>query len=215
MPKKAPATKAPAPAPTKRLNYSMAVCGRKGTGKSTLLAQMATKYVADNATHNSGQGKRVLILDVNGAPAYAHLPRLSYAQLLAWKPDSTLKMAVYTEMDKNAMLLNVSECFKQGLVIMEDVLTYIPNNPSQKIKQFLVDHRMWDIDVCYTYHTLLYIPPFFFQFLAYIVLLKTNDPLSKLSKSNKIPNMPAVLKAVAELQKESDPYASKLIETGI
>ena len=217
---KAPAKAAPAPPPppeagTKRLNYSIAICGRKGTGKSTLLASLATNYIAGNAAANGGQGKRVLILDVNGSPAHAHLPRLSTDQLIAWKPGGSLKIATYRHEDRKFMMATVATHFRSGLLIMEDVLTYIGSNPNETTRRFLVDHRMADLDVLYTYHSLLYIPPFFFQFLAYIVLLKTNDPLSKLSKSNKIPNMPAVLKAVAELQKESDPYASKLIETGI
>ena len=217
---KAPAKAAPAPPPppeagTKRLNYSIAICGRKGTGKSTLLASLATNYIAGNAAANGGQGKRVLILDVNGSPAHAHLPRLSTDQLIAWKPGGSLKIATYRHEDRKFMMATVATHFRSGLLIMEDVLTYIGSNPNETTRRFLVDHRMADLDVLYTYHSLLYIPPFFYQFLAYIILLKTNDIEKKLHNATKIPNLPAVMAAYMAVNAHPSPYHNITIPTGI
>ena len=211
-----PAAAAPAAPRQNRLNTSTVVCGRKGCGKSTLLRGMANEYVTANARAYLGQGKRVLICDTNGAPAYKDLPLLSSAQLAAWKPNGNLKIARYCDPDKKKMVNDVATHFKQGLVIFEDALGYI--NPAaipQNVRAFLVDHRMADLDLIFTFHAVMTIPPFFWLFQTYLILLKTNENREKIARTTKIADTENLLKEFDRIAASQNPYISTVIETGL
>ncbi len=197
----------------RRLNTCTLIIGRKGTGKSTKACQMAQEYVRRNADKK----KRALIVDVNGAPAYNALPFFSLRQVAAWKPDAPTRIAKSylskaDDEDDKALFQGLKN-FRSGLLVFEDCTKYIPGNPGPHVRKFLVDHRMWDVDLVFTFHSLVRVPPFFWEMTSHVVLCKTQDSRDKLSKRDAIPNLPDMLSAYDRVTRCADPFHAELVRT--
>jgi hypothetical protein len=194
--------------PTPRSHLATGIVGKKHTGKSTKARQLANAYA------KAHPDKRVLILDVNGAPVYADLPLLTETQVRTWLPDARLKMARFYLEDNKAMLAAVQK-FRGGLLIFEDCTKYIAGHPTPNVKAFLVDHRMRDLDLMFTFHAITFVPPFFWKMLNQVLLLKTSDTAAELKTRSQIPNKVAFMAAYEKLQKTKDDYAAVLVDTNI
>lgn len=157
-----------------RPNYCALLVGQKATGKSTLGNELAEQYAART-------GKRSLIIDVNGSPAYAKHPLLTAKHVIGWKEKATLRVARYYDPDHDTMFETVAN-FRNGLVIYEDCTKYIGANPGGLVKQVLVDHRMWNQDVIFTFHALKFVPPFFWSMVKYVMLKKTQDTPKRIAR---------------------------------
>jgi hypothetical protein len=188
-----------------RHNLSTIIVGRKATGKSTYLCDLAKAYTEANSN------KRFLIVDVNGSPAYSQFPLLTDHQLATWKEDAKTRVAKYYHPDHEKMFENIKK-FRNGAIVFEDCTKYILPNPSLDVRMYLTDHRMWNVDLFFTFHSLNRIPPFFWEMTAWIVLKKTQDTNFK-KFENRIPNYELVRKTWEEVMKSPDPYIHKSVAT--
>lgn len=194
--------------PRVRLNDTELVVGRKGVGKSTYGNTRAERYPA---------GKKVLIIDVNGSPAYKHHTLIDDATLLSgrWKKG----IVRYHNKDHEAMLENIitlcenKDLWQGGLILFEDCTKYIDPNPGKVIKSFLVDHRMWNADLIFTFHSFKRIPPFFWEMASYVTFFKTQEIFEGPRNENIIPNYHAIAKARAQVMADANERAKRTIPT--
>lgn len=192
--------------PPQRLHKAWAILGRKGTGKSTYANKCALAYIAANPN------KRVLIFDVNGSPAYAAHESITYGKFREW---SNGIRRLY-DSDHERALAFIAKNFDKGLIIFEDCTKYIPANPTKDIKAMLVDHRMMNCDVMFTFHSVKFVPPFFWKMLNAVSLGKTDDNFTHRSLLQKdIPNIAAIAAAGLKLKAHPNQYHRILIETNI
>jgi hypothetical protein len=189
-------------ADTTRGHLASLVVGRKRTGKSTYTNKLAKDYAARHP------GKKVLIIDVNGSPAYKEHQQIDREQFKRWNKG----IKRFYESDHEEMFAFITQHFRNGLIIFEDCTKYIDPLPSRQIKTFLVDHRMWDADLVFTFHSLMRVPKFFWEMTAYIVLKKTQDEEKELLR-RPIPNKPAVLAAWRRVQAHKSEYHDETVET--
>lgn len=185
---------------TRDLHYSAAIVGRKGTGKSTELAKIAKKYPTD---------RKVLVLDVNGSPAYNGFKEISISQVKLLRSGVVKLMGTPTR----ETLATIASDFRNGLVIFEDCTKYIDGNVSPEIKAFLIDHRMYGCDLIFTFHSLKRVPPFFWEQLAYVTLLKTQETFETARNRQIIPNYEEMLKAFNQVNRSPDNYAKRTVQT--
>lgn len=185
---------------TRDLHYSCAVVGSKGTGKSTLLAKIASAYPSE---------KKVLILDVNGSPAYGAYKEIELRQVKLLKTGVVKLMGTPTP----DTLQTIAKDFKNGLVVFEDCTKYIEGNVHPVIKAFLVDHRMNNCDLIFTFHSLKRVPPFFWEMLSYVTLLKTQESFETGTNKNRVPNYEAFVQAYRKVNDHPSRYYSVTVET--
>jgi hypothetical protein len=195
------------PPPT-RLHKATAIIGRKGTGKSTYANKLALAYIAANPT------KKVLIFDVNGSPAYAEHEPITYGR---WHEFTCGVRKLYDSDHERAMKF-LSVNFRGGMIIFEDCTKYIDAHPKKEVKTMLVDHRMMHTDLVFTFHSVGFVPPFFWKMLNYISLGKTDDDFTNrrsywLTKG--IPNVLQVISKGISLVKNKNDYHREMIETNI
>jgi hypothetical protein len=183
-----------------RLNHAIIMAGRKGSGKSTELNRIAEKYPGD---------KKVLIIDVNGSPAYAQHEKITYQMFMRWKKG----IKRFYDSDHKRMFDFIMKHFKNGLVIFEDCTKYIPANPDQQLKTFLVDHRMWNVDLVFTFHSFKRIPNFFWEMTSYIIIKKTQERFDTRKNMDSIPNYEDVAKAREQVMRNKNPYYHLTVET--
>ncbi len=181
-------------------HFSSLMVGRKFVGKSTKLNEIAIKYPSS---------EKVLIIDVNGSPAYnAHtkievnqikLVRTGVVRLIGTPAKETLKV--------------IADNFRNGLIIFEDCTKYISGNVDPSIKAFLVDHRMYGLDLIFTFHSLKRVPPQFWEMVNFITLFKTAEVFESARNKNLIPNYEKILTAFNRIQKHKDQRYNETIET--
>lgn len=184
---------------TRSEHYTSITVGRKHTGKSTLTAGVVQDYPND---------QKALVLDVNRSPAYDRYPEIQLNQVKALKRG---KVRLVGTPDEEA-LKTIAEHFRGGLIVFEDCTKYISGNVRPEIKTFLVDHRMYNCDLIFTFHSLVMVPPFFWQMTSYLTLLKTQDVLDNKYRS-RIPNFDKVAAAFKRVNASKDPFCYETIET--
>jgi hypothetical protein len=185
---------------TRDLHHASIIVGRKGTGKSTELARIAKAYATG--------GRKVLAIDVNGSAAYSSYELIEVSQLKRFKSGIARLMGTPSK-----DLIVIARDFKNGLLLFEDCTKYISGTPSPEIKTFLVDHRMNKTDIIFTFHSLKRIPPFFWEMISYITLLKTQEIFENSANRSRIPNYENILEAYKKVQANKDPYAKITVET--
>jgi hypothetical protein len=192
-----------------RSNLVSLIVGRRYTGKSTLCKKMALWYAEKTK-------KRVLIIDVNGAEVYDDLQHLSENQFKTWCNDDAneySKVACFYLSDEDYMMEIISQNFKNGAVFFEDCTKYIEAKPKKIVKKFLVDCRMWNADLFFTFHSLISVPIFYWTMTNKVFLLRTNDILEK--KDNffirRIPNYMAIKEGMLKLRKDKAEYPDPIV----
>lgn len=191
-----------------RSNVAIAIAGRKNTGKSTWLEERARKMKANT-------GKKVLIIDVNASPAYSHYQLLSYNGLESWCKNHDTGIKRFFDSDYDKMFSVIPKHFKNGGLILEDCTKYIPAIPSPEIKTYLVDHRMWNVDLFFTFHALEFIPKFFFKMITHYTVFKTQDILDNRDRElrKRFPNYDVLKKAWDDVMKSSNEHANRTVPT--
>jgi len=152
---------------------------------------------------------KVLVLDVNGSPAYDGFKEITLPQVKLLKTGIVKLMGTPTD----ETLKVIAENFKDGLVIFEDCTKYISGNVRPEIKTFLVDHRMMRCDLIFTFHSLKMIPPFFWQMISYITILKTQENFINAQNANRVPNYDKVAEAYKKVNAHASDYYSITVET--
>jgi hypothetical protein len=182
------------------LHYSAIVVGRKGVGKSTYLNKVACNYP---------RHKKVLIIDVNGSPAYNAHKQIEVKQIKLVR-SGVVKLLGTPSLET---LKTIADYFRDGLVIFEDCTKYIEGNVHPSIKTFLVDHRMFNCDLIFTFHSLKRVPPFFWEMISYCTLFKTAETFESARNKNVIPNYENILAAFKRINKNKDQRYNETIET--
>jgi hypothetical protein len=191
-----------------RSNEAMIIVGRKHTGKSTLANVIATEFAKKNPE------KRALIVNVNASPAYDKHPYISYEGMKRWKKGCYQ----FYDRDHEKMFDHFMEVFDprtkkfNGLFCFEDCTKYIDPHPDKKIKAFLVDHRMWNADMLFTFHSLMSVPPFFWKMTSRVIILKTQDVIDS-SFAKRIPNWKEVGPAHERVMKNENNYYHEVVST--
>ena len=190
--------------PAKRIHHAGVLLGRKGTGKSTRLAELAAEYV-------KRQGRPALIIDVNGSMAYANFQPITLEQLGTWQAVEVRKIYSPNSLE---MLTAIKATFKNGLLIAEDCSRYIPPNPPTQVKELITDHRMLGLDVIFTFHALRLVPKYFWTFTNYLILRKTNEHLEP-SDRNRYPFYHTLLPAFEKVRAAKSNFAEQVISTDL
>jgi GTPase SAR1 family protein len=185
---------------SKRANTAWVIVGRKHTGKSTLINGIAKGYPKD---------KKVLIVDVNGSPAYNEHAWITAPMLPRWKNG----IYRYYDSDQDLMMDNIIQTFRHGLIIFEDCTKYIKANPGQRVKSFLVDHRMWDADLIFTFHSFKRVPPLFWEMTDKVIIKKTSEQIDTPKNRNEIPNFEAVSEAWHQVMASKNDFIHKAVNT--
>ncbi len=166
-------------------------------------------------------GKRVLIINPNGAKNYSAIQSLSYDQLRRWRKG--IKQIWNSDYDE---LLNIladeyspSNPFN-GMIVFEDALNYIPPSVPKPIRKFLTDCRHMNADLLFTFHSLKFVPPWFWPMTNFVMVKRTNDLIEENWNfyQNRIPNMKEIAKAhkqVSSGNKEKDRFKCITVETGV
>jgi hypothetical protein len=181
-------------------HHTTLVIGRKHTGKSTYLNRIAKSYPKD---------LKVLIIDVNGSPAYAEHPEIKISQIR--QLESGIVKLIGTP--KKDDLLAIAKHFRDGLIVFEDCTKYIEGNVAPEIKAFLVDHRMHRADLIFTFHAFRRVPPFFWEMSSYVTIMKTQEQIDTSRNRNNIPNFDEVYNTWKEVMASPSEYENATIET--
>jgi len=187
---------------TRDLHVSTLIVGRKGTGKSTKLAKIALDYPATS---------KVLVIDVNGSPVYNQFKEIQVKDIKRVR--SGIVRLLGTPNDET--LRTIAQEFRGGLIIFEDCTKYIEGNIRPEMKTFLVDHRMFQCDLIFTFHSLKRVPPFFWEMVSYVTLLKTQETFEPGTYRNRVPNYEKVAAAFKKVNAptQKDNYYSITVET--
>lgn len=200
-----------------RANEAIVIVGRKRTGKSTLTNKIVKGY------HKPG--RRGLIIDVNGSPAYKEHEQIHYDKLKRFRSGIVKFYDPNHERMFEFLTTHFGPQYNEGgerlgnkpfhgIMAFEDCTKYIDANPPKKVKMFLVDHRMWDADMLFTFHALTLVPPLFWKMTSRIIILKTQDTPEMLrTLAGKVPNWGEVHAAHTRVMKDPNPYAHEVVET--
>ena len=186
-------------------HLAIAITGRKHTGKSTLAEKIA----------RSMKLGKVVIIDPNNSPAYAKHPFVSFKKLCSLKSG----IVRYYETDTNLMFANLMEMLSKkrfnGLIVFEDATKYIDAKPTQIQKAVLVDHRMWNSSLIFTFHAIEFVPRFFWKMLTHVVILKTQDMMQEnyTTYAKRIPNFRAIYAAWNKVMKSNNEFENITIGT--
>lgn len=71
--------------------------------------------------------------------------------------------------------LTVEGYIRNGAIVFDDCTKYMGSNPPEKIKEFLVDRAMYDIDLYFTTHSLAFLPAWVRRMVNTITVFKTAE----------------------------------------
>jgi len=191
-----------------------AIIGRKHTGKSTFAHSFFKGY-------NLKQDK-VLIITETDPGAYSKIKRIdNIEKLKAWKC-GVLKYYDFDAENDFKMLIDVYKLaadnrLSDGLIIFEDCTNYIDANPHRVVKKFIVNHRMYHLDLIFTTHSLAFLPKFCRRMVSTITIFKTLDTFSKGEdlRSLHYPNAQNIYRAWVEVMNSPDEHYCITISTGL
>lgn len=193
-------------------HLAIAVIGRKRTGKSTYLRNLAIKL--------SGP---VIIVDPNNSPAYSMFPELELDQIKKMKNG----IGRYYLTDTDRMFNDLYEVVHyknkkvkpfHGTWCFDDATKYIDSHPTKQQKALLVDHRMYGLNILFTFHSLagnMGVPGWLWKMLTHVTLFKTQDNIDENPRKyiDSIVNFKDILPAWQSVMKNKDNYYHKTIET--
>lgn len=194
-----------------------AFIGVNGTGKSTVIEDILRKSY-DTKT------KKILIITQTNPPAYDKYKRVhSYEALKNWK-SGIIKFYDYDNDPFKMLGQLIDLCDKgflqNGCFVFEDCTNYVDANPHRSVKSFIVNHRMYDIDLFFTVHALDLLPKFLRKFMHSITVFKTGDvfdssrDLKTLKYMNHVEMYNAYIKAQQEFAKGNKHFNS-IVYTGL
>jgi hypothetical protein len=199
-------------------NYEAhALIGGRGQGKSSYARKLFDAYDL--------RSQRILVLTATLPPAYKDITEVKdINQLKRWKRGM---VRYYNHESPKQMLKDIHDLcvqgyIRNGLVIFEDCTNYIDPWPAESIRQFLVNCRMFQLDLIFTTHALAFLPKFVRRMVNTITVFKTAETFEtpKEVKQLGYPNYEAVYDAWQECMrapKNNRSYVQHYvtIETGI
>lgn len=193
-----------------RGNEAEAVVGFKQTGKSYYMNKRAVAYP---------KHKKVLIYDSSFSPVFAPYKTVNTKTLFSgrWKSG----IIKYECENADEVMTNIASFAKDKklnptgiLLIIDDATKYIPANPDQTIKNLIIDHRKYNADILYGFHSFIDVPPFLRRNVHYFTIKKTADNFDQLDKMN-LMNKDKMIAAWLKVMKSDIRYTQITVPTGL
>lgn len=178
--------------------------GTKGVGKTYQTCQVIQKYIQDNPS-NGNKGGKVLIYDVNmeyTASSFADnnvsftAPILDVKDLRKWSRQERAEVRRIIPKDEKgnilsgdalvSLLTEILNNFRGGLLVLEDINTYLMGTSIQEVVAVMCTNRHRDLDIYIHLQSISAITPRMFQNAAYTRFHKQSDSLKRIL--NRIPN---------------------------
>ncbi len=199
-----------------RLHERHAFVGVNGTGKSTVIEKLFKSY--DLKT------QRIVVIAETDPPAYEKYKRVKdYEDLKRFK-NGVIKFYDY-ENNPYLMLSKLRELcndgyLRNGLFVFEDCTNYVDSNPHRDVKSFIINHRMYDLDLIFTTHGLTLLPKFMRKFMHTITLFKTGEEFESERDLKSIGYMNSgalfsAYKEASEQYRKGNKHFHKTIATGL
>ena len=147
-----------------KLNECLLVIGRKGCGKTTITLELAKVT-----------GKKIITLDDLVHPAYKSFDTVDCNDLTKPLKGNTV---VFIE-DLDIALQKISHTQRNAAIIIEDSARFISSNISASVRTFIINHRKFNFDIFFMFHSLTDVPPYLCKNYTGIVLFKVGDNLDK------------------------------------
>jgi len=178
--------------------------GTKRVGKTYQTCHAIKDYIQDKPEIEK-KGRKVLIYDVNMEYTDASFrdndvdftaPILSIKDLKKWSMQDRVEVRRIIPKDENGKILTGDELvslvekildnFRGGLLVLEDINTYIIGNSSAKIIGVMCSNAHRDLDIYIHLQSVAAVTTRMFQNAAYIRMHKQSDSLDRYI--NRIPN---------------------------
>lgn len=167
---------------TGRDRLANAIIGGKAQGKSTFIKKLIALY--------NGPTDKVIILTSQNPPAYEKFKRVQSIDDIKRLKKGVVK---YYDYDNPYQMINNlrdlatkgwetsqgHQVFKTGAIVFEDTTNYLEHNPPRGVKNFLVDHRMMELDLFFVTHALRFLPKFVRGMVSTITVFKTAETFNK------------------------------------
>lgn len=150
-----------------RLNFLVLAAGEKGVGKSTQVLKYAI-----------ATGKKIIVLDNVHNAVYVGFERIKQGDLRTWNGTKCI-----VEIDRfDDALRDVSLYQRNAFIISEDSRRFMSSNISKAVETFIIDHRKFNFDVAFMFHSLKRVPPGICEMYTHLMLFKTKDNLDVVQK---------------------------------
>lgn len=150
-----------------RINEITLICGRRGTGKTTIQQNILMV-----------NSKKTLVVDTFDHPSWQHFPIINIEQLKYWKNGNyRIILSNYTK-----DLIQISNSVNNCNIVYEDAKKYFNHSLPQSVINAVIDSKQKNTDIYIMYHALSQIPKFLREMYDNLVLFKTKDSTEVYSK---------------------------------
>lgn len=196
-----------------RENFMMLAVGKQGVGKSYQTELQANMYCQHD--HKLGRlAKPVLYFDTNGE--YGHMRTIKYD--VSDKNDNGIYISQFkipqirrvsnmkpngepmTMDEKKKTFLDICRSFRNGLVIFEDINTYLVQTSTEEVTSTLVNLRHRGLDVIIHLQSLSAVTPRMFQNTRYIRFHHQMDELKRIKYKTSNYEMMLLAKTIVDQQ---------------
>lgn len=195
-----------------------AIIGGNRQGKSSLVAQLITQWF-DMRTN------KVVVLNSSGPRAFADYDYHENPEFFKTRWHGVIRYhnpAGYKETLKDVYQAVTEKYLYNGCVVFDDATKYLGDTPPQSIKDFLVDRRMYGLQLIFTTHMLRSYTKFCRGMSNTITVFKTAEVFESLNdmKQLEYPNYPQLFEAWQTVKNIPDVEGKQIqeyrtIETGI
>jgi hypothetical protein len=182
-----------------RSNYILIAAGKRFTGKSTIVLKFA-----------EASGKRIIVVNTDFHPLYSDFENITKEEL---KTTTKKKVIVYVtsteEASEVADILNKYQ--SNAFVILEDAKKFINDNVSKEWERLIINHRMRNLELCFMYHFLKYVPNKIANQYNMLILFKTTDSMSNSSLKEKFGNVETIQLRAEKIRSHSNEHYCEVI----
>lgn len=191
----------------------MAVCGKKGVGKSFKTMEYIRKYVKGDAA-NGVPGRKALIFDVNNEYA----DKTKFPDIYAIRLDDIIEYSrqrtpqirrvapffndgtAMTLDDMSRVLQFLVTTFKNGLFLIEDINKYVSDTMPGDLIGAICTNRHSGVDIILHYQSIGRFSPKIWQNINVIRMHKITDPVER--HKNKFPDKEECMKIAERIVKD-------------
>jgi hypothetical protein len=157
-----------------RQNIRCAIIGVNGTGKSTHIVKRILPC------YDMRSQKAIVVTETIDNPAYNKLESVNSLEQLQTLRRGPVKFWDFDEENDFMLLVKLHDiiargALRNGVIVFEDCTNYVDANPHRIVKKFVVNHRMYNLDLFFTTHSLTDLPKWFRKRMNYLTLFKTGD----------------------------------------
>lgn len=183
-----------------RETLRMAVVGRVGCGKSTIVRKLARAALQ--------QHRRVLVLTghdnewLDLPMVHPRFPERIASYVGGRRIIVTSKQSAYEAI----------RIFRNGLLILDDCRMFLPPYPDTDLENLVISTRQKDVDLIVVCHGFSQLPPVFFTFVDYFVLFGTRGNIKE--RKNYFQDFKMIQEVVRDVNElsKSDPHTFKIIK---